>query len=486
MHTRVAPTARAGDDHTRIPRGGDGGRRLCAAVCGLSGGADLGRRVARLCIARACGRADELGAARCAAPAHVRRDDQRGAARDPALHLHGRDAGARQGRRGPARDHGAAVRIAARRPRHLGSGRGGAVGGGQRRGRRHHRHHGVDRAADHAAPRLRPAAGRRHRRGDRDTCADLSARDRAGAALRSDEQRLSGGAAVAGRVRAALGHSRRSVRRRDRAGFGTGCALSALSRRSGRAAAANVPGARARSRRAAGRQAGATAAAGAVRTCAARPCRPRLGPGRRRHRDRGCVGGRGRGDPARPRQAWAQGLRQRAHAGGGAHHAGDQHDLPDPDRRDHVQPGVPRARRRCHGRAGAYRSPRRGSGRRHHGHGRDVSARLRDGCVRDHLRGGADRGAGVAQNAEHRSGLARGDDGGQPADLLPAPAARADAVLPARRGAPRDHHPAHLCRRYSIRADPSAGAGRALVRAGACDRPAAQALWRVTGHGWSI
>ena len=54
----------------------------------------------------------------------------------------------------------------------------------QGRGRRHRRDHGADHAADHAAPRLRQAARRRHGRGDRDAGADLSARDRAGAARR--------------------------------------------------------------------------------------------------------------------------------------------------------------------------------------------------------------------------------------------------------------------------------------------------------------
>ena len=78
-----------------------------------------------------------------------------------------------------------------------------AAGGRQGRGRRHHRDHGPDRAADHAAPRLRPAARRRHGRRHRDAGADLSARDRAGAARRPAQQRLSGGAARAGQFRAA-------------------------------------------------------------------------------------------------------------------------------------------------------------------------------------------------------------------------------------------------------------------------------------------
>ena len=78
-----------------------------------------------------------------------------------------------------------------------------------------------------------------------------------------------------------------------------------------------------------------------------------------------------------------------------------------------------------------------------------------------------------------RSGLARHHDGDEPADLLHAPAARADLVLPARRRAAGDHHPAHLCRHHPVRADPALRAGGAVVRAGACDRAAACALWGV-------
>src|SRR6185437_7391890 len=105
-----------------------------------------------------------------------------------------------------------------------------------------------------------------------------------------------------------------------------------------------------------------------------------------------------------------------------------------------------------------------------------VPARLCDGRLRDHLRGGADRGAGVARDARRRSGLARHHDGDEPADLLHAPAARADAVLFARRGAARNHHAAHLRRHYSVRADPAVRADRAMVRAGPRDRAAARAV----------
>ena len=65
--------------------------------------------------------------------------------------------------------------------------------------------------------------------------------------------------------------------------------------------------------------------------------------------------------------------------------------------------------------------------------------------------------------ARRRSGLARHHDGDEPADLLHAPAARADAVLPARRGAAGDHHPAHLSRHHPVRGDPALRPGRAVV-----------------------
>ena len=65
------------------------------------------------------------------------------------------------------------------------------------------------------------------------------------------------------------------------------------------------------------------------------------------------------------------------------------------------------------------------------------------------------------------------DDGAQPADLLHAPPARPNAVLPARGRAAGDHHPAHLCRGHPVRAHSTAGAGGPLVRAGPCDLAAA-------------
>ncbi len=58
-----------------------------------------------------------------------------------------------------------------------------------------------------------------------------------------------------------------------------------------------------------------------------------------------------------------------ADAGDGAHDADHQHDFSDPDRRDAVQPGVPRPRRRRHGGAGADQSAGRRRRRDARGHG---------------------------------------------------------------------------------------------------------------------
>ncbi len=84
-------------------------------------------------------------------------------------------------------------------------------------------------------------------------------------------------------------------------------------------------------------------------------------------------------------------------------------DLPHPDRRHFVQPRVPRrsaATTWCTACAlrSAGRRQRRGAGRDAGG----VPARLRDGRLRDHLRRGADRGAGAARRcrASIRSGSA--------------------------------------------------------------------------------
>ena len=75
-----------------------------------------------------------------------------------------------------------------------------------------------------------------------------------------------------------------------------------------------------------------------------------------------------------------------------------------------------------------------------------------------------------------RPGLARHHDGGEPADLLHAPAARADFVLSPRRRAAGGDDPAHLPRCHSVRGDSARHACCAVVLAGAGDLAAAQAL----------
>ena len=211
--------------HGADPRRHHGGRSVRAADGGLSGRAHACRHLARLRGCRTSGGRDGPLAPWRAAAAHLRRHDQRCAAGDSAVHLHGRDARALAHRRRVAGNHGPAVRHAARRPRHLGRDRRRAAGGGKRRRRRHHGDHGPDRAADDAALRLRQAARGRHGRGDRDAGANLSARDGAGAARRPDQPFLSGCATGAGKFRAGFGFGRRPVRRRHRARFRAGRAL---------------------------------------------------------------------------------------------------------------------------------------------------------------------------------------------------------------------------------------------------------------------
>ena len=102
-------------------------------------------------------------------------------------------------------------------------------------------------------------------------------------------------------------------------------------------------------------RAGARAPAdrGADRAGAADPGGARLDPRRPRDADRSRLGRRGRRDPARRRGArGSPGARCRRCA----RPRRSPHDLRDPDRRDVVQPGVPRARRRRHGASRARQS----------------------------------------------------------------------------------------------------------------------------------
>ena len=276
---------------------------MVAAVCGLLfagypvaltlGGVSLGFRGARPRQRR-----DGPRSSVCAAAAHLRRDDQHGAARDPAVHLHGRDAGALAHRRGPARDDGPPVRLVAGRPRHLGRAGRRAARGRQGRGRRDRRHHRADHAAHHAAPRLRQAPRRRHGGGDRDARANPAARDRAGAARRPAQQFVSGGPACQGHLRAGVRVGERPVRRRARAGADACGALYPVSRR-GRGRAA-------RRRSADPARSGSAARSGARRAGRGRDGRAgaadrrgaRLDPDRACDADRGGRGRRGRRDSA--------------------------------------------------------------------------------------------------------------------------------------------------------------------------------------------
>ncbi len=85
-----------------------------------------------------------------------------------------------------------------------------AAGGGQGRGRRHHRDDGADRAAGDAALRLRQETGGRNRRGHRDAGADFSAGHGSRVARRPARQCLSVSATRAGQFRPALGQCQRT------------------------------------------------------------------------------------------------------------------------------------------------------------------------------------------------------------------------------------------------------------------------------------
>ena len=151
------PYRQHGADHVRVAG------RLPAAR--LSGGVLARRGRADLRPDRHRARAVRAGLPASPARTHLRRDEQRHAAGDPVLHLHGTGARTIRHGGGPARHHRAIVRHHARRPRLRGGVR-------RRAARRHHRRgrgvgdfDGPDLAADHAALRLRPARRlRRHRR----------------------------------------------------------------------------------------------------------------------------------------------------------------------------------------------------------------------------------------------------------------------------------------------------------------------------------
>ncbi len=146
-----------GADHVRVAR-----RRVAARLSGslLAG---RGRTFLRLHRHRARRIPARLPAG--AARARLRRDEQRHAARDPVLHLHGAGAGAIRHGGGSARHHRAVVRHHPRRPRLRRGLRRRPARGHDRRGGGLRDLHGPDLAADHAALRLRPPHGDRHHRG---------------------------------------------------------------------------------------------------------------------------------------------------------------------------------------------------------------------------------------------------------------------------------------------------------------------------------
>ena len=154
--------------------------------------------------------------------------------------------------------------------------------------------------------------------------------------------------------------------------------------------------------------------------------RARLDPRRHRDADRGRIDRRGRRDLA----GGAQGAACHAAAAGLREDDADrQHDFSDPDRRDHVQPGVPRAWRRRHGASRAVQSAGRAPGAVL----AVMLAMFLLGFVMDAFEIIFVVVPIVAPTLLAMPGVDPvwlGDhDGGEFADFLYAPAARADAVL---------------------------------------------------------
>ena len=203
-------------------------------------------------------------------------------------------------------NHGPAVRLAARRARHFRRHRRHAARRRQGRGRRNHSDDGPDRAADHAAVRLRQEARRRHGRRHRDIGADFPACHRAGAARRPALDRLSVGPAFGRQFRAVVGDGQRPVRRRHRAGLFAGRDVSALSRVHGGGLPAHVAGDPARSRRARRFRSDRPADRRSGRADPSDSRGAGLDPRRHRDADRSGVGRRGGLDPARGAEAHAR------------------------------------------------------------------------------------------------------------------------------------------------------------------------------------
>ena len=141
-------------------------------LLGLSGGVFAGRGRADLRLCRHRARRIPAGLPAGASRTRLRRDEQRHAAGDPVLHIHGTGARTIRHGGGSARHHRAVVRHHPRRPCLRGRVRRRVARGHHRRGRRLRHFDGPDLAADHAALRLRPPDGFRHHRSLRHAGAD--------------------------------------------------------------------------------------------------------------------------------------------------------------------------------------------------------------------------------------------------------------------------------------------------------------------------
>ena len=373
--------------------------RRSASSGGLSGGLHPGRHGAPVRPGRrACRRVRHLLPGHHAQPP-FRDHEQRDARGGAAVRIHGRDTGTGADSGRPAGRAEPDVRRPPRRAWHRRY-RGRHAAGGQHRHRGGHRHHhGAAGPAHHAETRLRPRRGHRRHQRFRHAGTDHSAVDRAGAAGRRALLGLPGGPARPGSLRAPNRFGRRPVHGRAAAGIDAGGSVRRLdadhcggspglgsrASRSGR----RRPTGAGRGRRATDRRrmvrlqnspaGGATGPPSGSADATAGADRGRTGlhhPGtgnpHRSRRRRSC--GRnaaGRAAPQAEPGAYPRGCAR--------HRAGQQHGVPDPDRRVGILAGVSRLRRR-RDRArvfdvAAWRRVRGGGA----GHVGDVPARLRAG-----------------------------------------------------------------------------------------------------------
>ncbi len=174
----------------------------CPAA-GLSGGVLARRGGTDLCLRRHSTWRIPARLPAGASRARLWRDEQRYAARDTVLYVHGTGARTIRHGGGPARHHRAAVRHHQGRPCLCGGVRRRAARRHHGRGRGFRDFDGPDLAADHVALRIRPPDGFRHYRGLRHIGADHSAvagSDRDGRPARQVGRRH-----VRGRLRSGIG-----------------------------------------------------------------------------------------------------------------------------------------------------------------------------------------------------------------------------------------------------------------------------------------